>query len=286
VKKVLPFVLTLIFCAFPCGLRAQLQVVTNVESPRVFSGEAKTIPIVFHNAGEQNFKGEIRARIYQSSFATAVLLSDAAWKQLEIPAGETVLESAALDFPAVKARTKFLVQWLEGTNRVIGVTSVLVYPTNLLLEFKSLAGGDPLGIFDPQNQIKPLLKSLRIHFENLEDFDLTNFSGKLAIIGSLASGSQPPANLRESMETLAKKNTAIVWIQPPGEESDKLLPSFYSVQKNQTAVIIAQPDLISDLSVNPQSQINLIYFCKLALHSQPLILPDLSSEKFQRINDY
>jgi hypothetical protein len=64
------------------------------------------------------------------------------------------------------------------------------------------------------------------------------------------------------------------------------LPSFYSVHKNQTAVIIAQPDLISDLSVNPQSQINLIYFCKLALHSQPLILPDLSSEKFQRINDY
>jgi hypothetical protein len=42
---------------------------------------------------------------------------------------QTVLESAQLEFPAVKTETKFLVQWI-GRNDVIGKMEVLVYPTN------------------------------------------------------------------------------------------------------------------------------------------------------------
>ena len=60
----------------------------------------------------------------------------------------------------MKAETKFLVQWLEDSNSVIGRTEVLVYPTNLLHELKLLVdeSEDNLGVLDPQNQLKPALK--------------------------------------------------------------------------------------------------------------------------------
>jgi hypothetical protein len=253
----------------------QLTIATNIEPRRVFFGPAKSIPIIIHNSGGQGFNGEIRARILQTSSATAVGLSENPWKQIQVPAGETVLESVALDFPAVKAETKFLVQWLEGTNRVIGKTEVLLYPTNLLAELKPLAGNEPLGVFDPQNQFKPLLKNLKIDFENLENADLETFSGKLAVVGPFQSQAKMREGLANQIKSLAKKGAAVVWLQPPDAREVKLLPSFYSVLESTHAVVIVQSDMVSDLANNPQSQCNLISFCKLALHPQPPALPDL-----------
>src|SRR5271170_358005 len=118
-------ILLLIACCWPGTVRAQLQLVTNVEPQRVFFGGAKNISVTLHNLGDKSFEGEIRAQIFQTSPATAVLISENPWKRLQVPAAETILESAALDFPAVRAETKFLVQWLENTNHVLGMTPVL-----------------------------------------------------------------------------------------------------------------------------------------------------------------
>jgi hypothetical protein len=274
---------------WPPGMAfGQLNLATNVEPQRIFFGQAKNISIIIHNIGDQSFAGEVRARIFQTSSATAVQLSESTWKKLQVLPGQTVLESAQLDFPAVKAETKFLVQWLENTNYIIGRTEVLVYPTNLLAELKTLAGDEPLGVFDPQNQLKPLLKNLKLNFTDLENSDLENFSGKLAIIGPFQSKAQMREGLEHQVQALAKKGAAIVWLQPPPApsprpspiqwEREKLQPSFYSVPEKKIAVVIVQPDLVADLPDNPQSQLNLIYFCKLALHPQPPTLPDLSPQ--------
>lgn len=263
--------------AAPIAAYGQLELITNREAQCVFAGDAWNISIAFQNSSGQNFNSEIRARIYQASSATAVLLSDNPWKQVQVPAGETVLESATLNFPAVKAETKFLVQWLAETN-VLGVTPVLVYPANLLAELKPLAGDGALGIFDPQNQLRPLLKNLKIDFANLENSDLENFSGKLAIIGPFQSKAQMRDGLAKQIKILAKSGVAIVWIQPPRAHDEKLQPSFYSVSENTNAVVVVQPELLSNLPENPQSQLNLIYFCKLALNPQSPVLPDLSPQ--------
>lgn len=241
----------------------------------MFAGEAQKISIVWHNNGDKVWEGEISARILQTSSATAVRLGEIRWKKLNVLPGQTVLESAQLDFPAVKAESKFLVQWLENTNHVIGKTKVWVYPTNLLAELKPLAGDEPLGVFDPQNQLKPLLKNLKIDFVNLETSDLENFSGKLAIIGPFQSKAQMREGLPQQVQALAKKGAAVVWLRPPLAKRGQLLPSFYSVPEKQSSVVIIQPDLVADLAGNPQSQLNLIYFSKLALHPQPTALPDL-----------
>ena len=241
----------------------------------MFAGDARNISVTFHNPGGKDFEGEIRTRIFQTSSAMAVLLSDNSWKCLQVPAGETVLGYAPLDFTTVKAKTKFLVQWLADTN-VLGVTPVLVYPTNLLAELKPPAGGEALGVFDPQNQMKPLLKNLKVDFVNLENSDLENFSGKLAIIGPFQSKAQMRDGLGSQIKALAKKGAAVVWIQPPQEKPGKLQPSFYCVRKSQIAVVVVQPELVDDLPENPQSQLNLLYFCQLALNPQSPMLPGLS----------
>lgn len=139
-----------------------------------------------------------------------------------------------------------------------------------------MAGEEALGVFDPQNQLKPLLKNLKLAFTDLENSDLENFSGKLAIIGPFASKAQMRDGLAKQIQALAKKGTAIVWLQPPPGKRDKLAPSFYSVSDSTNAVVIVQPELMSHLPENPQAQLNLIYFCKLALHPQPAVLPYLS----------
>jgi hypothetical protein len=267
--------LLIITCCLACAANAQLQLVTNAGPQCIFLGEAKRISVIFHNPAEQDFKGEILARIFQTSSASAVQLGEVPWKELRVLPGQTVLESVPLDFPAVKAETKFLIQWLENTNRVIGKTTVLVYPTNLLQTLQSFLSEANFGVFDPGDQFKPLLKAQGIKFTDLGETELDDFSGQLAVIGPFQSRAQVPDGLANRIETIAKKNVAVVWIQPPQEKPDKLQPSFYCVRKSQTAIVVVQPELISNLPDSPRAQLNLIYFCKLALNPQPPVLPGL-----------
>jgi hypothetical protein len=265
----------LILLAMQPVIGAQLEIVTNAEPQSVFFGAAKNISVTLHNPGGQDFENEIRARIFQASSATAVLLSENPWKHIQVSAGETVLESVALDFPPLKAKAKFLVQWLVDTN-VIGVTTVFVYPTNLLQTLQNFLNETNFGVFDPGNRLKPLLKVQGIKFADLAETGLDGFTGQLALIGPFQSQAQVPDGLANQIQSLAKTNVAVVWIQPPQEKPDKLQPSFYCVQKSQTAVVVVQPDLVSDLPGNPQSQLNLIFFCGLALNPHPSVLPGLS----------
>lgn len=285
-----PFTTCILACllaSFGAATGEPLQFLPDTRPQCVFNGNAQKISLALHNPDNENFNGQIHARIFQTSSATAVSLGDVPWKKLQVLAGETILESAALPFPAVDAETKFLVQWRDEKNRLIGMTSVLVYPTNLFRTLRSRLCETNFGVLDPNNQVEPLLKAQKISFMDLSEMNLTNFSGQLAIVGPFSSQAQVPAGLRERIKAIAERNIAVVWIQPQerpllpsalGWERQKIEPSFYCVQKKQTAVVVVKPDLVSDLPENPQSQIALIYFCNLALNPQPAVLPWLSLE--------
>lgn len=254
----------------------QLEILPDKEPASVFAGEARKLHVTFRNAGAETVDTQLSIQLYQATSATAVPAGKAVdWKKLRVLPGQTVLEFAVLDFPPVKAETKFIVQWQEDSHRVLGTTEVRVYPADLLAKLKTLAGDRGPGIFDPQNELKPLLKKLNVEFEDLEHSSLEHFSGRLAIIGPF----QKPAPLREGLAAqlkgLASKSTAVVWLQPPLERKTEpaLLPSFYSVRESTNAVVVVQPDLVADLAENPQAQLNLIYFCRLALNPRPAALP-------------
>lgn len=242
----------------------------------VFYGPSRNITVVWRNPGDAIIWGDISARILQTSSATVVESSKASWKKLQVLPQQTVLESAQLDFPVVKAETKFFVQWLGNTNQVIGKTEVLVYPTDLLKELKLLVdeSENNLGVLDPNKQIKPALKGSAIKFVDLKEAVLDDFSGMLAIVGPCSPDNSEWNGLANRIAKLVRKGTPVVWIQSPPKNRDKLQPSFYYVHENRAVVVVVQPELVANLPDNPQSQLNLAYFCKLALNPQPPALPD------------
>ncbi|MGA3282842.1 MAG: hypothetical protein ABSD57_00085 [Verrucomicrobiota bacterium] len=265
-------------CLWTNGAQAQIELLPDKEPQCVFAGNARPITVVWYNACDKTMDAEIRTRLYQTSSATVAPLSEQSWKKITILPKQTVLESAQVDFPAVKAETRFLLQWLEGSNRVIGKTEVLVYPTNLLAELKTLMGENVLGVFDPNNELKPLLQQNHMEFSDLGEAALEDFRGKLAVIGPFLSKTQMREGLAQAVQRIAWKGAAVVWIQPPSEPKDKIKPSFYIVPEGKGAVVVVQSDLVAGLSENPRSQLNLIYFSKLALNPESFPLPDLKTQ--------
>jgi hypothetical protein len=264
---------------WPGVVGAQLQLVPDVEPKRVFAGEARRITMVWRNDGDQPFVGEIRARILQTSSATVVPVGEAPWKTLQVLPRQTVLESALLGFPAVRGEAKFLVQWLDETNHVMGKTEVLLYSTNLLAELKSMAGEEQaIGVFDPDNVLKPLLESAKVEFADLADTGVGDFHGKLAIIGPFSSRRQMPGDMAARIGKLARNSVAVVWIQPPSSPHDQLKPSFYTVTSGTNAVVIVQADFVANLAEQPQSQLRLLQLARRGAHPEPPGLPESTNQ--------
>lgn len=268
--------MVLLACA-ASGASAQLAVMPGPTPQGVFGGQSQEIRVCWRNAGDHLTEIMVQANLLQASSATVVSISTVPWKILQVLPDQTVLESASLDFPSVRAETRFLIQWLADSNRVMGTTEVLVYPTNLLSGLKPLLNGnEKLGVLDPNDAVKPALKQNGVDFVDLADMALEDFSSRLAIIGPFQSKMQVRDGLAQAIQRIARKGTAVVWIQPPPNPSDEITPSFYIVPVGKGTIVVVQPDLVADFRENPRSQLNLIHFCNLALHPVPLSLPDLS----------
>jgi len=190
---------------------------------------------------------------------------------LRILAGQTVIESATISFPGVKAETRFLVQWVTETDKVVGTTDVFVYPNDILKELKTLAGDEPVGIFDSDNRLKPLLKELSVEFSDLEDSGIASFGGRLAIVDAFSQKATMPEDLAQRIKTAAGKGPGVVWLQQPGKRSNKLRPSFYTVATGKGTIVVAQANLVTKLADDPQAQLNLVQLCRLAVRPEPLL---------------
>lgn len=260
------------------GTRAQVRFVPEERPPGVFTGVAQTFPVRWRNEGSTMIEMEIRMRTMQLSSATAAPVCDAPWKHLRVLPGQTVLETVSLAFPAVKAETRFLVQWLENSNRVVGATEIFVYPTNLLSELRPLVGKEgELGVFDPGDELKGALSNAGVEFIDLGNTVLENFRGTLAIIGPFDSKMENRRITSAQIKTLLKNGVGMVWVRPGPDplapEDEDIQPSFYTVPENHRAAVVVQPELLANLERSPRAQLNLVQFCKLALHPRPWTLP-------------
>ncbi|MDR3458259.1 MAG: hypothetical protein P4N60_12490 [Verrucomicrobiae bacterium] len=257
--------------------RAQLQPLPDQPPQRVFGGGASKIDVLWHNAGNDMINVDVSTRILQASSATTAEICEVPWKKLQVLPQQTVVESAQLDFPTVKAETKFLVQWIGASNQVLGLTEIRVYPTNLLGELSIIFKEADLGVLDANDELKPMLKQNGVAFLNLGERALEDFHGKLAVIGPFHPLAQMREGLAESLQKIAAAGVAVVWLQPPGT-TEEIMPSFYVVPGTKAAVVVAQADLTAHFSDSPQSQLNLVRFCKLALDPKPFLMPNLASQ--------
>jgi len=259
----------------PAVAMGQWQLQPDPEPPAVFAGNHRVVKLIWLNAGDQAAETEIHFRLWQASSSTAIRLGDTPWKNLRAQAHQTVLEQTTVDFPTIKAPTTFILQWLDNSNQVLGVTRVRVYPTNLLAELKRLLpqSEDTVGVLDPHQQLIPALKSAAIPFINLAEATLADFSGRLILVGP--SGADDPEwdGLASRIRQVARNGTPVVWIQPPPARPEKPWPSFFLVPQARAVVLVVNPALVAGLPDQPQSQLNLVYFCQLALQPEAFKLP-------------
>jgi hypothetical protein len=258
------FILLLCCCA-AVPLIAQLEVIDLPEVQAVFSGPARPVEVIFHNAGISTTNVSVRTRIYQTSTSTAAPFGQLEpWKSLRTFPGQTVLESGAFDFPEVRGKTRFLIQWVDEGTRVLGNTEVLVFPTNLLAELHALAKGKPVGVVDPENNLKPSLKALGLDFEDLADNGAEKFTGNLAIVWSPIHSVNQSTELKRKVATLARSGKDVVWIVSTHEHGLDAEPRILPVQAGNNTVVIVQSNLVSNFQSNPQSQLNLLRAVGLA----------------------
>jgi hypothetical protein len=271
--SVLLFVaVTICLLAAISRVSAQLQVISQSSAQSLFAGEACPVAVIFHNADNHPVIVKLSTQLYQASSATAAPLGrPRAWKALEVLAGQTILETNPLAFPSVAHATRFVIQWLDATNRVLGFSEVMVYPTNLLGALWPLANKMPLGVFDPQNQIKPLLTSSGLVFQDLEEQGIDNFSGRLAIIGPISADAPGPEELADEITNLARAGAAVVWIKAEAACGPVLEPALYNLRVGQGAISVVRFRALLNLTTNPLAQLNFVRAAQLA------IKPDLLS---------
>src|SRR5438132_9831277 len=165
----LTFAVFLLLGNLPFHALSELELLPEKEPAAVFGEGQRRIGTTWRNSGDSVEKVSLRLRLYQTSAATAVLVSDSIWKELQVLPGQTILESTWATFPAVNAETRYFMKWISDSNRIVGKADILVYPRDLLKKLKLLAGAGAPGIFDPANELKPLLNAVNVGFVDLED---------------------------------------------------------------------------------------------------------------------
>ena len=155
-----------------------------------------------------------------------------------------------------------------------GRTDLLVYPPDWLKQLKTLAGEKPLGLRDPGDQLKPLLKQAKVEFEDLEkEGGLDAFHGRLAI-AIFTSKEQVYSETREHFFARAKQDLALVWIQPVERKPSAPVIPAHVTRLGAGAVVIAEPSAIANLKDSALSQLNLLGFAELALNPDSPLLPN------------
>ncbi len=230
-----------------------------------------TIEVVLSTSASNSFEGNVQIRVYQCSSATIMPIGPLkAWKKIELPSGQRTIETVAIDYPSVSSETIFQVHFFDDAKTVVGRITVHVLPRDLLKQLSTLCGKNPVGIYDPENQLKPMLGKLEVEFEDLEDdarFD--SFHGNLLLAGPFSSSEKISDNLRGRISTKAKESCSVVWMLPP--QLQVPFDSVFVLKANGSEVVL-HDTAFKDLAHSASAQFTLLRSAQLALDPDKLSL--------------
>ena len=256
-----------------CAL-AQLQILTPEQPSAVFGGEMRVVQITFRNTGERPIETPLRTRLFQLTSATRMPVGEVEpWKRLTVLGGQTVLENARVKFPEVRAITKFEVRWLDDADKAVGQTLVTVYPTNLLKQLAGLVGEKPPGMFDPHGQLTPLLRALKVEFDDLTEGErIETWRGRLAILGPFDMKQSLPREMQKRASALAARGVNVLLLLPNYGHADSAvrapnaLRSAVIIRPVGTGrVVITSSELVTGLATQPLAQEKLLELARLAV---------------------
>lgn len=257
----------------PLSSSAGLVILPGDPIPAVFGGSPRQIRILIQNRDQATTTAMVRFQIFQAASSLAAPIGEPQpWKRLAVLSGQTLVDSILMTFPLVKGKTRFLVRWSDEAEISLGLTEVLVYPTNLLFELKPLAGGRPLGLYDPSSQIKPLLREMNIEFDDLENSGLERFTGGLAILGPfIPDEAIDPAFIRLAHDR-AKAGVNLVFLTPMARGIPVLEPATVIAGFGTGFIVTSRSAALTHFHENPVAQLNLVRLARVAVKREQ---PDL-----------
>ena len=238
--------------------RAELEIVTPDEPQVVFSGGPASVSVKIHNPADKRATNEYFLQLLQLSSSVVMPVEKVQpWKTIEVLPGQTILEAAPINLPAVRALTAFRLQ-VSGPGQAVARISLFACPPDMLARLKESAGEAGIGLHDPDGKIKPVLANAGVSAIDLELSDRgAGFRGRLAILGPYAAGKLPSPEWKEIAAKLAGRGIGVVVLLPrtPGSPSAEIL--------RDGPVVTAQGMKWDDLATSASAQLSLLRLVEL-----------------------
>ena len=267
--------LALVVVAFTAVPARALEVVPPPQGQHVFADGARAVEVRFRNPATELVLVALRVQLLQLTSATAVPVGGPRpWKQLALQPGQTVLENATLEFPKLRASTRFAVRWLGADDKVIGVTTLWVHPDSLLDTLKTVAGGQPVGLADDAGLLRKTLAARKIAVSDLHSPESWNeFRGRLALVTSKPATDGDELRLDAAALARAKDGLPLIWFRPPPKLAPPPPPLIERLPFGRGTVVLAPTATLADLENSPAAQLALLRLVELALSSPTQLNP-------------
>ena len=246
-----------------------LEVVPTPQVQHVFADGVRAVEVRFRNPAPELVQVALRVQLLQLTSTTAVPVGGPrVWKTLAVQPGQTVLENATIEFPKLRASTRFAVRWLGADDKVHGVTTLWVHPDSLLDTLKTLAGGQPVGLADDAGLLRKTLAARKIPISDLHSAESWNeFRGRLALVTSKPATDGDELRLEAAALARAKDGLPLIWFRPPPKLAPPPPPLIERLQLGRGNVVLAPTATLTDLEISPAAQLALLRLVELALSS-------------------
>jgi len=195
--------------------RAALEIIAPDEPQIIFSGTPAAAFLKIRNPAAERAESEYSLRLVQLSSSTAMPVGEIQpWKKIEVLGGQTVLETAPVTLPEVRAMTAFRLE-ISSLGHVVARIPLLGYPPDTLSRMKDYTGEMGIGLQDPDGKLKPALAKAGITISDLELSDLgAGFQGRLAIVGPYAARKATDSEWKDLATKLAGRGVGVVVLLP------------------------------------------------------------------------
>jgi len=241
---------------------AQVRLTVDRESDVVFGGQEERVQIGFIHSDPEAIRVELGFRLWQSAASTAIPLGPSeTFRILDLPPRVECRFQVPVTFPEPDDSAEFVVQWIVG-ERSLGASRVLVIPRDHLRRWAQRHRDRDLWIYDPAEELKPVLKEFDVPF-----LDLLTMSGPPAGRGLLILGPFEKSNRDEVVPEfvgIAETKAAAVARPAPRRQPENSGLPFIRVHSDRDRTLVEFPeDYFSDLEHSAKSQFRLTQLLEL-----------------------
>lgn len=149
----------------------------------LFGGMPQEVRLRIENRSDANEQQSLQYRLFQLAHRLyAPLGPGVRWIEVDLPATAVRSQALQLDLPSVRAKTRFKLAIFGNNETRLGTVDLTVLPKDLLEPLKQLAGRNLIGLWDPEDHLRPALDKLEIQPVNLSTrWNVEDFAGDFII---------------------------------------------------------------------------------------------------------